>query len=29
MGEAQNRHFMLSDLYDHVHLSTALGVVWR
>jgi len=25
----QNRHFMLSDLYDYVHLSKAMGVVWR
>jgi len=25
----QNRHFMLSDLYDCVHLSKAMGVVWR
>jgi hypothetical protein len=29
MGDVQNRHFMLSDLYDYVHLSKAMGVVWR
>ncbi|WP_018411366.1 hypothetical protein [Methyloversatilis thermotolerans] len=29
MGDVQNRHFMLSDLYDYVHLSRAMGVGWR
>ena len=29
MGEVQNRHFMLSDLYDYVHLSRAMGTSWR
>jgi hypothetical protein len=29
MGDVQNRHFMLSDLYDYVHLSQAMGVGWR
>lgn len=26
MGDVQNRHFMLSDLYDYVHLSKTMGV---
>ena len=25
MSDAQNRHFMLSDLYDYVHLRHAMG----
>jgi hypothetical protein len=29
MGDVQNRHFMLSDLYDYVHLSKTMGVGWR
>lgn len=29
MGEVQNRHFMLSDLHDYVHLSRATGAGWR
>jgi hypothetical protein len=29
MGDVQNRHFMLSDLYDFVHLSKTMGVGWR
>jgi len=28
MGEASMRHFMLSDLYDYVHLSRAMGAGW-
>jgi hypothetical protein len=28
MGEAQMRHFMLSDLHDYVHLSRAMGMGW-
>lgn len=29
MGDVQNRHFMLSDLYDYVHLARRMGVTWR
>lgn len=29
MGDVQNRHFMLSDLYDYVHLARSMGVTWR
>lgn len=29
MGEVQHRHFMLSDLYDYVHLSKAMGIGWQ
>jgi len=29
MGDVQNRHFMLSDLYDYVHLSKTMGTRWR
>lgn len=29
MGEVANRHFMLSDLYDYVHLASTMGVGWR
>jgi hypothetical protein len=29
MRVVQNRHFMLSDLYDYVHLSKATGASWR
>jgi hypothetical protein len=29
MGNVQNRHFMLSDLYDYVHLSRTMGVSWQ
>ncbi len=29
MGDVQNRHFMLSDLYDYVHLSKAMGTGWH
>jgi len=25
MGDVQNRHFMLSDLYDYVHLRHTMG----
>jgi hypothetical protein len=28
MGDVQNRHFMLSDLYDYVHLCKTMGVAW-
>lgn len=28
MGDVQNRHFMLSDLYDYVHLCKTMGTAW-
>jgi hypothetical protein len=28
MGAPQMRHFMLSDLYDYVHLSERMGATW-
>lgn len=29
MRDAENRHFMLSDLYDYVHLVETMGGSWR
>jgi hypothetical protein len=28
MGAAENRHFMLSDLFDYVHLISRMGGSW-